>query len=59
MSIEHYHVTGLAEFVKEMKENGSDGPPRVSLHFEMTTSGLVRLSHAEAGFCRGGNVRCH
>ncbi len=47
LSIEQYDVSGIAEFAKEMaaKELGN---PKVSLQFELDTSGLTRLVKAEA-----------
>lgn len=48
MAIEQYDVAGVAEFAKEMKDKGLDGVPKVSLQFEMTTSGLTQLIKAEA-----------
>ena len=47
LSIEQYDVSGIAEFAKEMaaKELGT---PKVSLQFELDTSGLTRLVKAEA-----------
>lgn len=46
-SIEKYNITGVAEFAKEMAEKEL-GAPKVSLQFELTTSGLVQLVKAEA-----------
>lgn len=46
-SIEKYSVSGVAEFAKEMAEKGL-GSPKVSLQFELSTSGLVKLVKAEA-----------
>ena len=48
LSIEQYDVAGVAEFAKEMKEKGLEGLPKVSLQFEMSTSGLIQLIKAEA-----------
>ena len=48
MAIEQYDVAGVAEFAKEMKDKGLDGVPKVSLQFEMSTSGLTQLIKAEA-----------
>jgi len=45
--IERYNVTGISEFSKEMEEKGL-GKPKVSLQFELSTSGLARLIKAEA-----------
>jgi hypoxia up-regulated 1 len=46
-SIEQYDVEGVAEFAKEMKDKGLEGAPKVSLQFEMSTSGLTSLIKAE------------
>jgi hypoxia up-regulated 1 len=46
-SIEKYTVKGVVEFAKEMADKGL-GAPKVSLQFELTTSGLVQLVKAEA-----------
>lgn len=46
-SIENYTVQGVVEFAKEMADKGL-GTPKVSLQFELTTSGLVQLVKAEA-----------
>ena len=48
LSIEQYDVAGVTEFAKEMKEKGLDGMPKVSLQFEMSTSGITQLIKAEA-----------
>jgi hypoxia up-regulated 1 len=48
LSIEQYDVAGVAEFAAEMKEKGLEGMPKVSLQFEMSTSGLTQLIKAEA-----------
>ena len=48
LSIEQYDVAGVAEFAKEMKDKGLEGMPKVSLQFEMSTSGLTQLIKAEA-----------
>lgn len=47
LSIEQYDVSGIAEFAKEMSEKEL-GTPKVSLQFELDTSGLSRLVKAEA-----------
>ena len=47
LSIEQYDVSGVAEFAKEMAEKDL-GTPKVSLQFEITTSGLTQLIKAEA-----------
>ena len=47
LSIEQYDVSGVAEFAKEMKEKEL-GVPKVSLQFELDTSGLTKLIKAEA-----------
>jgi len=46
-SIEKYNVTGVEAFAKEMSEKGL-GKPKVSLQFELSISGIVRLVKAEA-----------
>lgn len=46
-SIEKYSVSGIAEFAKEMEEKGL-AAPKVSLQFELSTSGIVKLVKAEA-----------
>jgi hypoxia up-regulated 1 len=48
LSIEQYDVAGVAEFAKEMKDKGLEGMPKVSLQFEMSTSGITQLIKAEA-----------
>eukprot|EP00804_Cyclotella_cryptica_P008096 CCRYP_004580-RA/>CCRYP_004580-RA protein AED:0.01 eAED:0.01 QI:567/0.5/0.66/1/1/1/3/3983/974 len=48
LSIEQYDVEGVAEFAKEMNDKGLEGLPKVSLQFEMSTSGLTQLIKAEA-----------
>lgn len=47
LSIEQYDITGIAEFSKEMADKDL-GTPKVSLQFELDTSGLTRLVKAEA-----------
>jgi len=47
LSIEQYDVSGVAEFAKEMIEKEL-GTPKVSLQFELDTSGLTKLIKAEA-----------
>merc|ERR1712038_700208 len=47
LSIERYNVTGIAKFAKEMEEKGL-GKPKVSLQFDLSTSGLATLVKAEA-----------
>ena len=47
LSIEQYDVSGVAEFAKEMKEKEL-GTPKISLQFELDTSGLTKLIKAEA-----------
>jgi len=47
LSIEQFDVTGVAEFAAEMKKKEL-GIPKVSLQFELDTSGLVSLIKAEA-----------
>lgn len=45
--MQRYNITGVAEFAKEMEEKGL-GKPKLSLHFEMTHSGITQLVKAEA-----------
>ena len=45
-SIEKFNVTGIVEFAKEMEEKGLS-KPKISLQFELSTSGLVNLVKAE------------
>ena len=45
--IEKYNITGVETFAKEMEEKGL-GKPKVSLQFELSTSGIIKLSKAEA-----------
>lgn len=45
--IEKYNVTGVELFSKEMEDKGL-GKPKVSLQFELTSSGIVTLAKAEA-----------
>jgi len=47
LSIERYNVTGIVDFAKEMEEKGL-GKPKVSLQFDLSTSGLAMLVKAEA-----------
>ncbi|KAL7472426.1 hypothetical protein ACHAXS_012758 [Conticribra weissflogii] len=47
LSIAQYDVTGITEFAKEMMEKEL-GVPKVSLQFEMSSSGLTTLVKAEA-----------
>jgi len=47
LSIEQLDVTGVADFAAEMKKKDL-GIPKVSLQFELDTSGLVSLIKAEA-----------
>ena len=46
-SIERYDITGVSKFAKEMAEKGL-AKPKVSLQFEMSSSGLSQLVKAEA-----------
>lgn len=46
-SIEKYSIMGVADFAKEMAEKEL-GAPKVSLQFELSTSGIVKLVKAEA-----------
>jgi len=45
--IVRYSVTGVSEFAKEMEEKGLN-KPKVSLQFELSTSGITSLIKAEA-----------
>jgi hypoxia up-regulated 1 len=45
--IEKYNITGVETFAKEMEEKGL-GKPKLSLQFELSTSGIIKLSKAEA-----------
>lgn len=47
LELERYNITGIAEFAAEMKEKEL-GMPKVSLQFELSTSGITRLVKAEA-----------
>jgi hypoxia up-regulated 1 len=47
ISIEQYNVSGIAEFAAEMVKKEL-GIPKVSLQFELDSSGLTRLLKAEA-----------
>jgi len=46
-TLERYNVTGIAAFAAEMEEKGL-GKPKVSLQFELSTSGIAQLVKAEA-----------
>jgi len=46
-AIERYNVTGIVAFAEEMKKKEL-GKPKVSLQFDLSTSGLVMLVKAEA-----------
>ncbi len=46
-SIQQHDVSGIADFAKEMSEKGL-GMPKVSLQFELDTSGLTGLIKAKA-----------
>lgn len=45
--IEKYNITGVESFTKEMEDKGL-GKPKISLQFELTSSGIVTLAKAEA-----------
>jgi len=47
LSIEQYDVSGIAEFAKEMADKEL-GTPKISLQFELDSSGLTQLVKAEA-----------
>merc|ERR1712038_1148454 len=44
-SIEKYNVTGIVAFAKEMEEKGLS-KPKISLQFELSSSGIVKLIKA-------------
>jgi hypoxia up-regulated 1 len=46
-AIERYNITGVKEFAEEMEAKGL-GKPKISLQFELSTSGIVKLVKAEA-----------
>lgn len=46
LSIQQYDISGIEDFAKEMSEKGL-GLPKVSLQFELDTSGLTKLIKAE------------
>ncbi len=45
-SIEKFNITGVVAFAKEMEEKGLS-KPKISLQFELSTSGIVSLVKAE------------
>lgn len=45
--IGHYQISGLTEFVAEMKERNL-GTPKVTLSFVLSASGTVSIAHVEA-----------
>lgn len=45
-SIEKFNITGIVAFAKEMEEKGLS-KPKISLQFELSSSGLVNLVKAE------------
>jgi len=47
LAIERYNITGVEAFAKEMEEKGL-GKPKVSLQFELSSSGITQLIKAEA-----------
>ncbi len=47
LELQRYKIKGVAEFAKEMGEKGL-GKPKVSLQFELSTSGITELVKAEA-----------
>ena len=47
LSIEQYDVSGIADFAKEMADKKL-GTPKVSLQFELDSSGITKLIKAEA-----------
>eukprot|EP00559_Dactyliosolen_fragilissimus_P008936 CAMPEP_0184862262 /NCGR_PEP_ID=MMETSP0580-20130426/6742_1 /TAXON_ID=1118495 /ORGANISM="Dactyliosolen fragilissimus" /LENGTH=937 /DNA_ID=CAMNT_0027360033 /DNA_START=157 /DNA_END=2970 /DNA_ORIENTATION=+ len=46
-SVERYSISGIDDFAKEMADKGLS-KPKVSLQFELSTSGLTQLVKAEA-----------
>lgn len=44
-SLIEYSITGIAEFAKKMKDKGA---PKISLQFELSSSGIAHLVKAEA-----------
>jgi len=46
-ALERYNITGVADFAKEMEAKGL-GKPKVSLQFELSSSGITKLVKAEA-----------
>jgi hypoxia up-regulated 1 len=47
LALDRYNITGVAEFAKEMEEKNLT-KPKVSLQFELGTSGITTLVRAEA-----------
>ena len=47
-ALERYEISGVSEFSKELKEKGLEGKAKVSLQFELTSSGITSLIKAEA-----------
>jgi len=47
LSLARYNITGLEKFAKEMEEKGLN-KPKVSLQYELSSSGLTELVKAEA-----------
>mmetsp|Transcript_27165 Transcript_27165/g.63593 ORF Transcript_27165/g.63593 Transcript_27165/m.63593 type:complete len:931 (-) Transcript_27165:351-3143(-) len=45
--LQRYKITGVGDFAKEMEEKGL-GKPKVSLQFELSSSGITSLVKAEA-----------
>ena len=45
--LQRYNISGVEEFAKEMEEKGL-GSPKVSLQFELSSSGICQLIKAEA-----------
>merc|ERR1712224_788202 len=45
--LQRYKISGVASFAKEMEEKGL-GKPKVSLQFELSSSGTTSLVKAEA-----------
>merc|ERR1711933_466163 len=46
-AIERYNITGIEKFAKQMEEKGLN-LPKVSLQYELSSSGVIRLVKAEA-----------
>jgi hypoxia up-regulated 1 len=47
LALDRYNITGVSEFAKEMEDKNLT-KPKVSLHFELGTSGIATLVRADA-----------